>query len=158
MSHLVYIQTSDGILFHIHENILKHSNIIYDLLKLRSNTNEVIPLFHVTSSDFTLLIQWLIFHTEHPHMYPDYELGKRDTQRHLHPYDIEFCKSLSKHDLFSLLKVSTQLSIDMLVEITSKYIASILNTMSTEEMRVYLEEDDDLSSEELEEIDERFSY
>ena len=35
----------------------------------------------------------------------------------------------------------------MLVEITAKSIASVLNSMSTEQMRDYLEEDDDLSSE-----------
>ena len=157
MTKNVYIQTKDGVIFHIDEKILIHSKIINDILKLRSDNNEIVPLFNVSSSLFTVLIQWMTMHTDHKHMYPDYDLGQRDTQRQLHPYDIEFCSSLTKDELFEMLKISTQLGIDMLVEITAKTITSKLNSMTTEEMRNYLEEENDLEEDDIIEIDKRFS-
>ena len=70
-------------------------------------------------------------------------MGYRNRYSDLHPWDIMFCDKLEKELLFDLLKLSTTLDIEMLNECCAKTVAKNMIGKTVEEMREYLNEEND---------------
>ena len=157
MSQNVILQSSDEKRYTISEEAAKQSSLVKELMKDRSNNEEPVPLLKVESVILEKVIAWMNFHNEHPLMYPDFVIGDRDKNADLHPWDVKFCDDLEKDVLFEMLKAATFMGIDMLVEATAKTIAKNLIGKTVEQMREYLNEENDYTPEEIEELKKKYA-
>ncbi|ELP91183.1 glycoprotein FP21 precursor, putative [Entamoeba invadens IP1] len=157
MAQNVILKSSDGKLFTLTEEAAKQSKQVENMMKERANAEEAIPLLKVEGTVLEKVVEWLNFHNEHPLMYPDFVIGDRDKNADLHPWDVKFCESLEKDMLFEMLKAATFMNIDMLVEATAKTIAKNLVGKTVEQMRAYLNEENDYTPEEIEELKKKYA-
>ncbi|EDR26367.1 glycoprotein FP21 precursor, putative [Entamoeba dispar SAW760] len=157
MAQNVILRSSDGKDFIISEEAAKQSGLVESLMKDRENADEPVPILKVEGAVLEKVIQWLLFHNEHPLMYPDFVIGDRDKNADLHPWDVKFCDDLEKDMLFEMLKAATFMNIDMLVEATAKTIAKNLIGKTVEQMREYLNEENDYTPEEIEELKKKYA-
>ena len=157
MAQNVILQSLDDKRFTISEEAAKQSSLVKELMKDRSSNDEAVPLLKVESTILEKVIAWMNFHNEHPLMYPDFVIGDRDKNADLHPWDVKFCDDLEKDVLFEMLKAATFMGIDMLVEATAKTIAKNLIGKTVEQMREYLNEENDYTQEEIEELKKKYA-
>ncbi|KAL7712525.1 Skp1 protein [Entamoeba marina] len=137
MAQNVILRSSDGKDFTLPEEAAKQSGLVESLMKDRESADEAVPILKVEGAVLEKVIEWLLFHNEHPLMYPDFVI--------------------EKDMLFEMLKAATFMNIDMLVEATAKTIAKNLIGKTVEQMREYLNEENDYTPEEIEELKKKYS-
>ena len=157
MAQTVILVSSDNKEFTLPEDAAKQSGLVESMMKDRESADTPIPILKVEGTVLAKVVEWLLFHNEHPLMYPDFVIGDRDKNAELHPWDVDFCDKLEKNLLFEMLKAATFMNIDMLVEATAKTIAKNLSGKTVEQMREYLNEENDYTPEEIEELKKKYA-
>ncbi|KAL7720546.1 Skp1 protein [Entamoeba marina] len=144
MAQNVILRSSDGKDFTLPEEAAKQSGLVESLMKDRESADEAVPILKVEGAVLEKLLN-------------DFVIGDRDKNADLHPWDVKFCDDLEKDMLFEMLKAATFMNIDMLVEATAKTIAKNLIGKTVEQMREYLNEENDYTPEEIEELKKKYS-
>ena len=153
----VLLKTSDEKSFSITEEVANQSELLASLIKEREDPKEVIPLLNIEGEVFQKAIEWMEYHSTNPMMYTD-KPEDRNRFSELNPYDIKFCDDLDKCLLFELFKASITLQIPMLVESCARCVARNLVGKTPEQMREYLNEENDYTQEEMEELRKKFAH
>ena len=157
MSNIVLLKTADDKDYQITIEVANQSNVLASVLKERADENEVIPLLNVEGEVFEKAREWMEYHAAHPMMYTD-KPEDRNRFSELNPYDVEFCDNLGRCLLFELFKAAISLQIPMLVESCARCVARNLVGKTPEQMREYLNEEDEYTLEEKEELKKKFAH
>ena len=153
----VILESSDAQKFKITESVAMQSELIGKLMNERENDEEAIPLLNVEGEVLEKAIEWMEYHAANPNMYTD-KPEDRNRFSEMNPYDINFCDNLNKCMLFELFKSAIFLQIPMLIESCARCVAKNLVGKSPAEMREYLNEEEEYTAEELEELKKKFAY
>ncbi|EDR27811.1 glycoprotein FP21 precursor, putative [Entamoeba dispar SAW760] len=153
----VIIESCDKTNFTVTEDCAKQSVLVQNLMKERSSADEPIPITSVSKEIMEHIIRWMNYHNEHPHMYNDTPEDRCRLSK-LHPWDIQFCDELEKDTLFGVFHGAIFMQIPMLIESCARCVAKHLVGKSPAEMREYLNEADEYTPEELEELKKKFAH
>ena len=154
---IVLLKTSDDKEYTMTVEVANQSELLRSIIKERSDEKEVVPLLNIEGEVFEKAQEWMEYHAANPMMYTD-KPEDRNRFSELNPYDIKFCDNLDKCLLFELFKAAINLQIPMLVESCARCVARNLVGKTPEQMREYLNEEDEYTQEELEELKKKFAH
>ncbi|EKE39513.1 hypothetical protein ENUP19_0337G0025 [Entamoeba nuttalli] len=153
----VIIESCDKTTFTVSENCANQSVLVQSLMQERSSADEPIPITNVSKEIMELIIRWMKYHSEHPHMYNE-KPEDRSKYAPLQPWDVQFCDELERDVLFQVFRGAIFMQIPMLIESCARSISKHLIGKTADEMREYLNEPNEYTPEELEELKKKFAH
>eukprot|EP01133_Synstelium_polycarpum_P005748 gene5748-6652_t len=143
----VKIESSDAKTFEVEREVADMFVAIKNLLEDIGEDTNAIPLPNVTGSILEKVIEWCVYHIEHPK--PDEKRDPKDI------YDYAFDKEFVKVDhttLFELILAANYLDIKGLLDVTCKTVANMIRAKTPEEIKNYFNLTQDFTPEEEEMI------
>ena len=142
----IKLQSSDGEVFTVDQEIVKHSGLISPMLDDddEDDVEEVVLLPNVTGAILKKVIQWANFHK-------DDEAKECRTEEICSWWDKNFLK-VEQETLFELILAANYLDMKGLLDVTCKALANLLKGKSTEEIRKIFNIQNDFTPSEEEEV------
>ena len=126
----IKLQSSDGEVFTVDHEIVKHSGLISPMLVGDDDVEEVVPLPNVTGAILQKVIQWATYHKDDPPLHEDMECRTDD----ICSWDKNFLK-VDQGTLFELIMAANYLEIRRLLDLTMKTVANMIKGKTPDEIR-----------------------
>jgi hypothetical protein len=137
----ILLESNDNKIYEINKNtIIKYSALIYDVIGILANDNNVpIPLYNVHSIELEKIIKYCNYHMEHPE--EDEYINNEYCD-----YISEFDKELLYSDrMIELVSSIYYMRIDNMINITAKVIAYKMKDKNVVELRKEYDIENDFS-------------
>uniref|UniRef100_A0A914X9I3 Skp1-related protein n=2 Tax=Plectus sambesii TaxID=2011161 RepID=A0A914X9I3_9BILA len=151
----IKVQSSDGEVFDVDQDVIKLSNTINTMLQdlgmdAEQDQTEAIPLQNVNAAILKKVIQWCQYHKEDPPPAEDDDNKEKRTDD-IPSWDAEFLK-VDQGTLFELILAANYLDIKGLLDVTCKTVANMIKGKTPEEIRRTFNIKNDFTPEEEEQI------
>jgi len=151
----IKVQSSDGEVFDVDQDVIKLSNTINTMLQdlgmdAEQDQAEAIPLQNVNAAILKKVIQWCQYHKEDPPPAEDDDNKEKRTDD-IPSWDAEFLK-VDQGTLFELILAANYLDIKGLLDVTCKTVANMIKGKTPEEIRRTFNIKNDFTPEEEEQI------
>lgn len=148
----VKLLSNDGVEVEIEYKFIKNAETIKNLVE-DAGTDTAIPLPEVTSVTLRKIVEYLVYHTDHPD--PAAPIGEQVvTEPVINPnagWDSEFVK-VDQPLLFELILGANYLDIKGLLDLTCKTVANMIKGKTPEEIRTIFNIVNDFTPEEEEQV------
>ena len=145
----VKLQSQDGQDFEVEVRVAKMSETVRNLIE-DAGIDNPIPLPNVTGKILSKVVEYCVYHTEHPTPVSE---DKKDEKRtdDIIPWDLDFCK-VDQATLFELILAANYLDIKPLLDLTCKTVANMIKGKTPEEIRKTFNIKNDFTPEEEEQV------
>jgi S-phase kinase-associated protein 1 len=145
------LQSQDGQDFKVVVKVAKMSDTIKNLIE-DAGVEGAIPLPNVTGKILGKVIEYCVYHTEHPDPVAKEEGVKEDKRTDdIIGWDLEFCK-VDQPTLFELILAANYLDIKSLLDVCCKTVANMIKGKTPEEIRKTFNIKNDFTPEEEEQV------
>ena len=149
MTDIVKISSQDNQDFDVSLDAIKMSDTVRNLIE-DAGTENAIPLPNVTGKILSKVVEYCIYHTEHPTPTSDDQKEEKRTDDIL-PWDLDFCK-IDQATLFELILAANYMDIKPLLDLTCKTVANMIKGKTPEEIRKTFNIKNDFTPEEEEQV------
>ena len=143
------LTSSDGEDFEVEVRVAKMSETARNLMEDAGIAN-AIPLPNVTGKTLKKVIEYCVYHTEHPETTSEEKKDEKRTDDII-PWDLDFCK-VDQAALFELILAANYLDIKPLLDLTCKTVANMIKGKTPEEIRKTFNIKNDFTPEEEEQV------
>lgn len=147
---IVNFKCSDGIIVAVPRDAVNRMNTIRAMLEELESDEEFIPLDNVNSNDFNHIVEYVIHYQDASPFYP---ADPDDPVDEICGWDLHFVNKLPPLNHASLILAADFLGIPDLVELMATHIAEQMKDKSPEEIRQFYNIVNDLTPEDIEQID-----
>lgn len=131
---IVTLESRDGDKREIAYGVVKLSSTVANLVE-DAGVDNPIPIPNVTTKTLDKIIEYLIYHEEHPREHLDYEGKGLDD---IGEWDLQYCASMNNAVLFDVIVASNYLDIQSLLHLTCKTVAKMIKGKKPDEIKKVL--------------------
>lgn len=143
----VTLQSQDGQEYKVELKVATMSETIKNLIE-DAGTEAPIPLPNVTGKILHKVIDYCVYHADHPTAVKEGEEKRTDD---IIGWDLDFCK-VDQPTLFDLILAANYLDIKELLDVTCKTVANMIKGKTPEEIRKTFNITDEFTPEEMEQV------